>query len=147
VLAFSIPTGSPGLTILCREPVSRWFGSYGHPLQMLDEQDCMLFFEDVLVPWDRLFLLYDSSPMVSMYTQRNINFLGWSNLCRVHTRMRLMTAVATLIAQAVGVIEYREVAAKLGEMGTYCEMWRHAMNGVENEAFETEDGTWSLGPN
>ncbi|MBI2760167.1 MAG: 4-hydroxyphenylacetate 3-hydroxylase, partial [Chloroflexi bacterium] len=147
VLAFSIPTNSPGLKILCREPVSRWFGSYGHPLQMLDEQDCMLFFENVLVPWDRLFMLYDSSPTVSAYTQRNINFLGWSNLCRVHMRMRLMTAVATLIAEAIGVIEFREVAAKLGEMITYCEMWRHAMEGVENEAFQTEDGSWSLGPN
>jgi aromatic ring hydroxylase len=147
VLAFSIPTNAPGLKILCREPVSRWFGSWGHPFQMLDEQDCMLFFEDVLVPWDRLFMLYDSSPLVSMYTRRNINFLGWANLCRVHTRMRLMTALATLIAEAIGVIEYREVAAKLGEMVTYCEMWRHAMEGVEHEAFQTEDGSWSLGSN
>jgi len=147
VLAFSIPSNSPGLKILCREPVSRWFGSWGHPLLMLDEQDCMLFFEEVLVPWDRLFMLYDSSPMASLYTQQGINFLGWSNLCRVHTRMRLMTAVATMIAEAIGVIEYREVAAKLGEMATYCEMWRHAMEGVENEAFQTEDGSWSLGSN
>ena len=66
VLAFSIPTNSPGLKILAREPVSRWFGSWGHPLQMLDEQDCMLFFDRVLVPWDRLFMLYDPTPMVNM---------------------------------------------------------------------------------
>jgi 4-hydroxyphenylacetate 3-monooxygenase oxygenase component len=147
VLAFSIPTNSPGLKIFCREPVSRWFGSWGHPFLVLDEQDCMLFFEDVLVPWDRLFMLYDPSPLVDMYTRRHINFLGWANLCRVYTRMRLMTAVATLIAEAIGVIEYREVAAKLGEMVTYCEMWRHAMEGVEHQAFQTEDGSWSLAPN
>lgn len=147
VLAFSIPTNSPGLKMLCREPVSRWFGSWGHPLQMLDEQDSMLFFEDVLVPWDRLFMLYDPAPMVARYTQANINFLGWSNLCRVHTRMRLLTAVATMIAEAIGVIEYREVAAKLGEMVTYCEMWRHAMEGVENQAFQSEGDAWSLAPN
>jgi aromatic ring hydroxylase len=66
VLAFSIPTNSPGLKILAREPVSRWFGSWGHPLQMLDEQDCMLFFDRVLVPWDRLFMLYDPTPMVKI---------------------------------------------------------------------------------
>ena len=147
VLAFSIPTNSKGLKILCREPVSRWFGTWGHPLQALDEQDSMLFFEDVLVPWDRLFMLYDSKPMVDMMTRRNINFLGWSNLCRVHMRMRTMTAVATLVAEAIGVIEFREVAAKIGEMATYCEMWRHAMEGVENESFQTEHGSWSLGPN
>jgi 4-hydroxyphenylacetate 3-monooxygenase len=59
--------------------------------------------------------------------------------------MRLMTAVATLIAEAIGVIEYREVAAKLGEMVTYTEMWRHAMDGVEHNAFLTEGGLMSLG--
>ncbi len=137
VLAFSIPTNSPGLKILAREPVGRWFGSWGHPLQMLDEQDCMLFFDHVLVPWDRLFMLYDSAPMVKMLGAAggsvNFNFLGWANLTRVYVRMRLMTAVATMIADAIGVSEYREVGAKLGEMVTYCELWRHAMEGVEHE--------------
>ena len=150
VLAFAIPTNSPGLKILAREPVSRWFGSWGHPLQMLDEQDCMLFFDRVLVPWDRLFMLYDPTPMIKMLGAGggsvNFNFLGWANLCRAHFRMRLMTAVATMVAEAIGVIEYREVAAKLGEMVTYCEVWRHAMDGVEHEAGPTPTGQWRLGP-
>ncbi|HEX8967640.1 MAG TPA: 4-hydroxyphenylacetate 3-hydroxylase N-terminal domain-containing protein [Chloroflexota bacterium] len=146
MLAFSIPTSTPGLKILCREPISRWYGSWGHPFLNLDEQDAMLFFDNVLVPWDRLFALYDSTPLRRGVAARQINFMGWANLCRAHFRMRLMTAVATLVAESIGVIEYREVAAKLGEMATYCEMWRLAMDGVEHAAFETEDGYWSLGP-
>ncbi len=145
VLSFSIPTNSPGLKILCREPVSQWVGSYGHPLGMLyDEQDAMLFFENVLVPWDRVFMLYDSSPVLQRYTT-DINFVEWANLCRIHERMKLMTAVATMIAESIGVIEYREVSAKLGEMITYVEMWRHAMDGVEHNAYMTEGGLMSLG--
>ncbi len=145
VLAFAIPTQSPGLKILCREPVSQGVGGYGHPLGMAyDEQDAMLFFDHVLVPWDRLFALYDSAPILLRY-QSGINFIGWANLCRIHERMRLLTAVATMIAEAIGVIEYREVAAKLGEMVTYTEMWRHAMDGVEANAFQTESGLMSLG--
>src|SRR5581483_2073316 len=150
VLAFAIPTNSPGLKILAREPLSRWYGSWGHPLKMLDEQDCMLFFERVLVPWDRLFILYDPSPIVKMLGagghNPNFNFLGWANLCRVEVRMRLLTAVATMVAEAIGVIEFREVAAKLGEMVTYCEMWRHAMDGIEHRAGPTPSGQWTLGP-
>ena len=145
VLAFSIPTNTPGMKILCREPVSQWVGSYGHPLGMLyDEQDAMLFFDNVLVPWERVFTLYDASPILLRY-QSGVNFIGWANLCRIHERMRLMTAVATMIAEAIGVIEYREVAAKLGEMITYVEMWRHAMDGVEHKAFQTKGGLMSLG--
>jgi len=56
-----------------------------------------------------------------------------------------MTAVATMVAEAIGVIEFREVAAKLGEMATYCEMYRHAMNGLEasgNNAGFGPMGVW-----
>ena len=60
--------------------------------------------------------------------------------------MRLMTAVATLIAESIGVRDYREVSAKLGEMVTYTEMWRHAMDGVESNAYVTEGGLMTLGP-
>ena len=42
--------------------------------------------------------------------------------------------------------EYREVSAKLGEMVTYTEMWRHAMDGVESNAYVTEGGLMTLGP-
>ena len=150
VLAFSIPTNSKGMKILAREPVSLWQGTWGHPLKNLDEQDCMLFFDHVLVPWDRLFMLYDPAPMIKMLGAGggsvNFNFLGWANLCRSYVRMRLITAVATMVAEAIGVIQYREVASKIGELVTYCEMWRHAMEGVEHEAGPTPSGQWTLGP-
>ena len=151
VLAFSIPTNSPGMKILCREPVSQGYGGFGHPLGLnYDEQDAMLFFEEVLVPWDRIFMLYDSAPLVAQLTRRT-NFQGWPNLVRIHQRMKLMTAVATLVAESIGVIEYREVSAKLGEMATYTEMWRHALDGIEYKAFLVDtgdgdgDGLMSLG--
>ena len=135
VLAFSIPTNSKGLKILAREPVNRWFGSWGHPFNMLDEQDCMLFFERVLVPWDRLFFLYESPARVMPIAGpggAEVNFAGWANLERALYRYRLMTAVATLITQAIGVYEYREVGSKLGEMAANCEMLRLAMDGMEH---------------
>ena len=145
ILAFSIATNSPGMKILCREPVSIWSGSYGHPLGVpYDEQDSMLFFDNVLVTWDRVFMLYDSAPLLRDFSV-GINFTEWANLCRIHERMKLMTAVATMIAEAIGVIEYREVAAKVGEMVTYTQMWERAMEGVEHGAQMGEGGVMSLG--
>lgn len=144
-MAFAIPTNSPGLKMVWREPVSQWTGSYGHPLGMIyDEQDCIIFFDRVLVPWYRVFMLYESGPLVRSFAG-GLNFMEWANLCRIHQRMRLMTAVATMIAESIGVIEYREVSAKLGEMVTYTEMWRHAMDGVEHTAYMDEGGIMTLG--
>ncbi|MQF95342.1 MAG: 4-hydroxyphenylacetate 3-hydroxylase, partial [SAR202 cluster bacterium] len=145
ILAFSIPTNSKGMKILCREPVSVWNGSYSHPLGVpYDEQDSMLFFDNVLVPWDRVFMLYESGPLLRDFAA-GINFTEWANLCRIHERMKLMTAVATMIAEAIGVLEYREVAAKVGEMTMYTQMWHHAMEGVEHGAHMGEGGVMALG--
>ena len=145
VLAFSIPTNSSGMKILCREPVSIWNGSYGHPLGVsYDEQDCMLFFENVLVPWDRVFMLYDSEPLRRDFAA-GINFTEWGNLCRIHERMKVMTTVATMIAESIGVLDYREVSAKIGEMVMYTEIWLHAMDGVEHGAHMEDSGVMALG--
>ena len=140
VLAFSIATNSPGLEDPGREPVGRWFGSWGHPFQMLDEQDCMLFFDRVLVPWDRVFFLYEAPARVMAAggpSGAELNFAGWANLERALFRFRLLTAVATLVAEAIGVIEFREVASKLGEMVANCEMLRLAMDGIEHSSRAT----------
>lgn len=146
VLAFSIPTNSKGMKILAREPVNRYFGSWGHPFNMLDEQDCMLFFERVLVPWDRLFFLYESPARVMPIAGpggATVNFAGWANLERCLYRFRLLTAVATMVTQAIGVNEYREVNSKLGEMAANCEMLRLAMEGMEHTS---ERGAGPNGP-
>jgi 4-hydroxyphenylacetate 3-monooxygenase len=140
VIAFSIPSGTPGLQILAREPVGRWFGSWGHPFKMLDEQDCMLFFHRVLVPWERVFFLYETPARVFgalAHSGADVNFAGWANLERALFRYRLLTAVATLIAEAIGVIEFREVSSKVGEMVANCEMLRLAMDGIEHSTRPT----------
>jgi aromatic ring hydroxylase len=90
-------------------------------------------------------MLYEAAPLLQRFGG-GINFMGWSNLCRIHERMKLITGVATLVAEAIGVKEYREVSAKLGEMVTYTEMWRHAMDGLEHTSFMTDSGLMSLGP-
>src|SRR5205823_4782073 len=102
-------------------------GSWGHPFQMLDEQDCMLFFQRVLVPWDRIFFLYAAPGRLMGGSSTDVNFAGWANLERALFRFRLLTAVATLVAEAIGVIEFREVGSKVGEMVANCEMLRLAM--------------------
>jgi aromatic ring hydroxylase len=48
-----------------------------------------------------------------------------------------LTAVATLVAEAIGVIEFREVASKLGEMVANCEMLRLTMDGMEHSSRAT----------
>jgi aromatic ring hydroxylase len=57
-LAFGIPTDTKGLRFICREPFDAGDQSqWDHPLgARFEEPDAMAIFDDVLVPWDRVFL-------------------------------------------------------------------------------------------
>ena len=58
--AFAIPCNTPGLKFLCRESFDLGRSRFDHPLgSRFEEMDAMVFFDDVLVPWERVFLLGD----------------------------------------------------------------------------------------
>ncbi len=55
-LAFALPVATPGVSLVCRE-VRSHRNPFDHPLAArLDIPTCTLLFEDVLVPWERVFL-------------------------------------------------------------------------------------------
>lgn len=59
-MAFAVPNDTEGLTFQCREPLDRGHSHRDHPLgSRFDEIDAMVYFDDVLVPWDRVFLMGD----------------------------------------------------------------------------------------
>ena len=59
-IAFAIPTSTPGLNFICRESLSGNGSSFDYPVSSrFEEQDAMVVFDDVLVPWDRIFILED----------------------------------------------------------------------------------------
>ena len=58
--AFAIPCNTPGLKFLCRESFDLGRSHFDHPLgSRFEEMDAIVFFDDVLVPWERVFLLGD----------------------------------------------------------------------------------------
>ena len=59
-LAFAVPNNTKGLSFQCREPLDVGRSHFDHPLgSRFDEMDAMVFFDDVVVPWDRVFLMND----------------------------------------------------------------------------------------
>lgn len=52
-----VPVSSPGLHLVCRESFAANVPDPSHPLSAhYDEMDAILFFEDVLVPWERVLI-------------------------------------------------------------------------------------------
>src|SRR6478672_6325136 len=59
-VSFAIPCGTPGLRFLCRESFDLGRSHFDHPLgSRFEEMDCVVVFDDVLVPWERVFVYND----------------------------------------------------------------------------------------
>ncbi len=131
---FGIPMNAPGLKIICREPLSVPATGHAYPFaSRYDEQDAMVFFDDVLVPWERIFMLYDREAAVRLMGAafgRGVN----STQIRYYHRLLTYVGVTMLIAEAIGVDGFPEVREKLGELAMYAEILRLAMVAVQTDA-------------
>ena len=75
-LSFAIPCGTPGAADSCAATAST-LGSRISTIRLgsrFEEMDCVVFFDDVLVPWERVFLLGDVDRLNS--TPHGDAFLG-----------------------------------------------------------------------
>jgi len=145
VIWCALPIATPGLKILCREPYSIPSSGHSHPFAArYDEQDTMLFFDDVLVPWERVFLLYDSTIARDGFTRINAWALYVGHI-RFYHRLLTLLGVSTLMSKAIGVEGFRDIQNLLGELAMYIEMLRLALVGMQQEAYLTSGGLYAPG--
>jgi len=57
-----VPVAAPGVTVICRKISAREANPFAAPLSSrYDELDGQMWLDDVVIPWERVFLL-DQSP-------------------------------------------------------------------------------------
>lgn len=142
-LNFAIPCGTPGLKFLCRESFDLGRSRFDHPLgSRFEEMDCVAFFDDVLVPWERVFLLGDIGL---------INATGTTTGSSMHTahqgaaknlaKCEFVLGVALLMTQALGNAHLPHSEERLSELMMYTELMRACMRAAEADAALDQWGT------
>ncbi|MFV0375173.1 4-hydroxyphenylacetate 3-hydroxylase family protein [Microbacterium sp.] len=140
VLWFALPLNAPGLKTLLREPLGRSGSGYSYPLgNAYDEQDAMLFFDDVFVPWERLFLYGDSLRAMRGLGRVNAWSLHSTHIRFLH-RIKFLTSVAKKMARAIGVDAFRGIQEQLGELVSYVQTVELAIAGAEASCYVTDGG-------
>ncbi|MGG1676068.1 4-hydroxyphenylacetate 3-hydroxylase family protein [Neobacillus sp. NRS-1170] len=142
-LAFAIPIETPGLKIICREPMQDGTRSlFDHPLaSRFEEMDALLVFEDVVVPWDRVFLYNNVEAANKLYPmtgagQQPAHQSGVRGL----VKLQFATEVAMKLADSIGVDVYLNVQNDLGELIQSVESIRALLRVAEVEYTMTEHG-------
>lgn len=147
-LAFGIPTDTPGLKFICREPfddgtMSQW----DHPLgSRFEEPDAMVVFEDVLIPWDRVFL-HNNVPLANkLFTSASIqNYTGHQTAVRGLAKCQLLVGIAIAVSRSVKTDIFLHVQEQLGEILGYLQLIEGALHLSELTAEPTETGAMRPG--
>ena len=118
--AFAIPCDSKGLRFLCRESLDYGRSHFDHPLgSRFDEMDAVAIFDDVLVPWERCFMvghpemltrgrLYnDTGAIVHMTHQVVLKDLA---------KTEFLIGLVGLICDAIGIERFEHVQEKIAEL-------------------------------
>jgi len=142
-LAFGIPTNTPGLKFICREPFDDGsMSNWDHPLgSRFEEPDAMVVFEDVLIPWERVFLHNNVAMANKLFTSASIqNNTGHQTAVRGLAKCKFMAALAIAMSRSVKTDVFLHVQEQLGEVLGYLQLIEGALHLAEQKAEPTESG-------
>ncbi len=147
-VGFGIPTNSPGLRFVCREtfaPAGR--SRFDHPLSSrFEEMDCIAIFDDVLVPWDRVFIDGASPEARNVCNQLRPRdgTVAVQTAARMLSNLEFYCGLAMRLADAVGISGFLHLQEQLGELLIELETFRSSFYGAEALAKPGANGVWSV---
>lgn len=132
-VSFAVPMNAGGLKILSRKSYEESAVSvFDNPLaSRFDENDAVLYFDDVKVPWDRVFVSQDIAMCQRQFhaTPAHV-FQNYQAQIRLMVKMRFLVGIARRIAETNGVINFPQVRETLGALAaqnTMVDALVHAM--------------------
>ncbi|AMA73461.1 MULTISPECIES: 4-hydroxyphenylacetate 3-hydroxylase family protein [Aneurinibacillus] len=142
-LAFALPIDTPGLRIICREPMQDGKRPlFDHPLaSRFEEIDALLVFKDVLVPWDRVFIYNNVEAANLLYPKTGIaQQPAHQSAVRGLLKLQFATEVTCRLADSIGVDVFLHVQESLGELIQAVESIRALLRIAEHEYEVTPEG-------
>jgi 4-hydroxyphenylacetate 3-monooxygenase len=140
--SFSIPCDTPGVKFLCRESFDQGRSHFDHPLgSRFEEMDSVVFFDNVLVPWERVFLLGDVELCngYGMGTQSD-SHTGHQILNRCLVKTEFTLGLADLIVDTLGSGTIPHVQEQVAELITYRDVLRSCVRAAEADAAPNQWG-------
>ncbi len=135
-LAFScaLPMGTKGLKMLSRKSFeAHAVSEYDNPLAYrYDENDALVFFDDVKVPWERVFLLRNTDMCRAQLhdTPAHI-YQNYQAQIRLSVKLRFLVGLARGIAQTIGTINFPPVVDTLGKLASQAALIEGMVFGME----------------
>ena len=135
-LAFccALPMNTPGLCALSRKSFeAHALSVYDNPLSSrFDENDALLYFDDVKVPWDRVFVHRDTDMSRGQFhdTPGHV-FQNYQAQVRLSVKLKFLVGLAHKITEAIGTTAMPQVREQLGLLAANAGMVEAMVAGME----------------
>jgi aromatic ring hydroxylase len=144
VVYFSVPVNTQGIQLICREPLASP-NTEDHPLNPYwDEMDAMVLFDEVFIPWDRVFYLRQTHPAdPGLYARLFQGAMGigpWYVLVRLAVKAEVLLGICAAMAEYLGTSKQPHVQIALADAIIYMETMRAFIHTAEMNPVRSPSG-------
>ena len=142
-LAFSIPNATPGMKYICRDSYDEGKSHFDAPLSSrFEEMDSVVIFDDVLVPWDRVFLLEDVAACNEAFGATNaVVHMMHQVVCKNVAKSEFIVGLLCAMTHASERDSAPEVQGMVAEAMWVTELMRASLRAAEADADVDRWGT------
>jgi 4-hydroxyphenylacetate 3-monooxygenase len=118
-VSFAIPMNAKGLKVLSRKSYEQSAPSvFDNPLaSRFDENDAVLYFDDVKVPWDRVFIVDNVDMCQKQFHAAPTHvYQNYQAMIRLSVKMRFLLGIARRTADVNGIFNFPQVRETLGQL-------------------------------
>lgn len=139
---FAIPNNTDGLKFQCRETMDYGRSLYDHPLSArYEEMDAVVFFDDVFVPWERVFLYRDVATCNQAYAATGtVWHMAHQVLCKAIAKTEYMLGLASLMVDSIGIEKFQHVQEKVMSIWITLETMKAFRYSAEQQAEPNDYG-------
>jgi 4-hydroxyphenylacetate 3-monooxygenase len=149
-VSFSVPVCAPGVRFVSRTSYeARATSVFDYPLaSRFDENDALVVFDDVFVPWERVFVYRDPEVCHRQFwhTPAFVSFIH-HGATRLWTKLEFLTGLAVLIARANNTYELPPVRMQIGRLVSWLNSMRALVIAAEEACEEVPGGHGAVMPN
>lgn len=142
-LAFVVPNNAPGLKHISRESFDYGKNNWDHPLSSrFEEGDTIASFENVFIPWERVFICGNSSICNRTFHETNaVVHMSHQVVAKNIVKTEFILGVALSIMDAIGIDQFQHVKDKGTEIMLVLETMKSHLYRAEHNAKLDESGT------
>ncbi|GIN87299.1 4-hydroxyphenylacetate 3-monooxygenase oxygenase component [Heyndrickxia sporothermodurans] len=142
-LAFAIPNNTEGLKFISRESFDYGKNQWDHPLSSrFEEGDAIVSFENVFVPWERVFICGNSSICNRTFRETNaVVHMAHQVVAKNIVKTEFLLGVALSVMDAIGIDQFQHVQDKGTEIMLTLETMRSHLYRAEHNAKLDKWGT------